>query len=269
MSGKLRKQERRDQILEELRVRPHVRVATLAEKFHVTTETIRRDLDALSAEGLVNRAYGGASARPMGVQPSVSERGQEAVLERARIGAAAAALVGQGEVIMVDAGSTTIQFARHIGSGLGGLTVITNCYPVALELDPEVARVVMCAGDYDAHEGAVFGPDTLEFLRRFHANKTFIGASGLSPEGFSDVNRNAAWVKRVMIERAEEVWLLADHTKVDAHFMEVIAPLDALTGLVTDQPPPARLQAAMDRAGVRCVVAEAVTAVRPGVEPRP
>lgn len=260
MSGKLRKDARRDRILAALRISPHVRIADLAETFEVTTETIRRDLDALSALGLVSRAHGGASARPMGVQPSHHERGSEYVEERGMIGAAAAALVAPGEVVMIDAGSTTLQLARHLNNGdlsndSLGLTVVTNCHPVAAALGKRQVRIVVCPGEFDEREAGVFGTDTVDFLRRFHANKAFIGASGIAADGFCDVNRGAAWVKRTMLERAEETWLLADHSKFGRRLLEIVASLDALTGIVVDRPPSGVLATALERQGVRVVVA--------------
>lgn len=255
MTPKLRKDERRNRIMDELRISPHVRISVLAEKYAVTTETIRRDLDALSEQGLVDRAHGGASARPMGVQPPAYERRTELVEERARIGAAAAALVQGGEVLMIDAGSTTTQLARMLAHAGLGLTVVTNCHAVATELVVADTRLVMCPGEFDGREAAVFGTDTSEFLRRFHANKTFVGASGLAADGFSDVNRSAVWIKRSMIERADEAWLLADHSKFDARLLEVVAPLSALTGIVVDRGPTGALRSAIERAGVRLVVA--------------
>lgn len=259
MTQKLRKEERRSRILDQLRISPHVRISVLAESYGVTTETIRRDLDALSEQGLVDRAYGGASARPMGVQPPAHERQTELVEERARIGAAAAALVERGEVLMIDAGSTTTQLARMLAHAALGLTVVTNCHAVAAELGVTGTRLVMCPGEFDGREAAVYGPDTNEFLRRFHANKTFIGASGLSVDGFSDVNRSAVWVKRAMIERADEAWLLVDHSKFDARLLEVVAPLGALAGIVVDEEPSGALVAAVNRADVRLLVAPATT----------
>lgn len=257
MSRKVRKEQRRDRILDELRVSPHVRISLLAEKHDVTTETIRRDLDALSEMGLVARAYGGASARPMGLQPSAYDRGHEHVEERERIGVAAVTLLVPGEVVMIDAGSTTVQFARNlVAESLAlTLTVVTNCYPVGSEIAAGNGRPVMCPGEFDGREAAVFGSDTVDFLRRFHANKTFIGASGLAADGFSEVNRGAVWVKRTMIERADEAWLMVDHSKFDARMLEVIAPLNALTGIVVDREPRGALRAAIERAELRLIVA--------------
>ncbi|MEX1080845.1 MAG: DeoR/GlpR family DNA-binding transcription regulator [Halofilum sp. (in: g-proteobacteria)] len=257
MSRKLRMEERRERILDDLRLSPHVRISVLADKHDVTTETIRRDLDALSELGLVARAYGGASARPMGLQPPAYERGHEHVEERERIGTAAIPLLTPGEVVMIDAGSTTLQFARSLAAESLGLTVLTNCYPVGTELAAGNCQPVMCPGALDAREAAVFGSDTIDFLRRFHANKAFIGASGLAADGLSDVNRGAVWVKRAMIERAEEAWLMVDHSKFGARLLEVIAPLNALTGIVVDQQPDGALQAAIERAELRLIVADA------------
>src|SRR5690606_18051416 len=126
MTRKPRKEERHARILEALRHTPHLRIALLAERFKVTTETIRRVLVALSALGLVNRAHGGAVARPMGVQPSIDERERSTVHERARIAARAATLVSAGQVLMIDAGSTTAQLAWQLASSADSLTVITN-----------------------------------------------------------------------------------------------------------------------------------------------
>lgn len=255
MTRRPRKDERRAHILEALRYTPHLRIASLAERFGVTTETVRRDLDTLSAMGLVDRAHGGAVARPMGVQPSISEREQSTVNERRRIAAVAAELVSPGQVVMIDAGSTTTQLAWQLSANGDALTAITNSYPVAAALAPSVVRIIVCPGEFNGHEGGVFGQDTTEFLKRFHANIAFIGASGLSVGGITDVNREAAWVKRTMIERCETTYLLVDHTKFSVHVLEVVASLDSLDGLITDRPPPAPLEHVLKKAGVSVHIA--------------
>ncbi|MGB3289316.1 MAG: DeoR/GlpR family DNA-binding transcription regulator [Burkholderiaceae bacterium] len=255
MIRKPRKDERQARILEALRHTPHIRIALLAERFKVTTETIRRDLESLSQRGLVNRAHGGVVAQPMGVQPSIFEREQSTVDERSRIAMLAASFVSSGQVLMMDAGSTTTQLAWQLARGSEALTVITNSYPVASALTPSQCTTIVCPGEFNGHEGGVFGQDTTEFLGRFHANIAFIGASGLGAGGVMDVNRQAAWVKRTMIERCEHIYLLADHTKFDLHVLEVVAPLDALSGVITDRAPPDPLAHALREAGVACHIA--------------
>ena len=250
-----RKDSRRARILEALRYTPHLRIRSLAERFGVTTETIRRDLDALSRMGLVDRAHGGAVANPMGAQPPVAEREQWTIPERRLIAAAAAKLVLPGQVLMIDAGSTTAQLAWQLGAQGEGLTVITNSYPVAAAIAPSEARTIVCPGEFNAREAGVFGQDTTEFLERFHANTAFIGASGVSVGGITDVNRGAVWVKRTMIARCERAYLLVDHTKFSTHVLEVVAPLDVLDGIVTDQAPPEPMARLLKKAGVDVFIA--------------
>ena len=107
-TARFKKSERRRQILLELKLRPHVRISDLAARFNVSTETVRRDFDALSREGLIARAHGGASAPMQGHYPSLDERESARVEERERIGRRAAELVLEGETVMIDSGSTTI-----------------------------------------------------------------------------------------------------------------------------------------------------------------
>lgn len=254
------KKERQSRILQELQIHPHVRVATLAERFDVATETIRRDLDALGRAGLVMRQFGGASAKPMGHQPDLAQRQLGAVVGIGRIGAQAGKMVQPGEVIMIDAGSTVTRIAPYLTSDNPGQhrTILTNCYAVAHGMGEQAAidDVILCPGQFDPRENAVYGHDTVDFLRRFHANRAFIGASGLSSHGFSDVNRKAVAVKRAMMERSDETWLLVDHTKFEQRYLESIGPFSTLCGVITDQAPPENLREKLARAGVEVIVAD-------------
>src|SRR5690606_26348076 len=176
--SRLRKRDRQEQILSELRHHPHVRTSELAARFGVSTETVRRDVDALSRQGLIRRAYGGAAAAPMGAQPPFGERNLARIEERARIARAAAELVRPGEVLMIDAGSTTHQLALRLAAVGSELTILTNSLAVATALGQNKSiHVVMCPGDLLGAEAGVYGPETLEFLSRYNANRAFIGSS--------------------------------------------------------------------------------------------
>jgi DeoR/GlpR family transcriptional regulator of sugar metabolism len=135
---------------------------------------------------------------------------------------------------------------------------LTNCYAVAHGMGEQAAidDVILCPGQFDPRENAVYGHDTVDFLRRFHANRAFIGASGLSSHGFSDVNRKAVAVKRAMMERSDETWLLVDHTKFEQRYLESIGPFSTLCGVITDQAPPENLREKLARAGVEVIVAD-------------
>ena len=253
------KDQRHQRILAALATDPTVRISALAAEFGVSGETVRRDIEELSRRGEVRRTYGGASITHAGVQPELSSRERMAVAERARIGTAAAAMVEPGEVLMVDAGSTTAHFARALAARAIPVTVLTNSHAVAAELGGKPGvRVVACPGDFDAAERAAYGAETDAFLRRFNADTAVIGATGLSLEGPTDAESRASWVKRAMIDRATRRVLLADSGKFGRTSIERICGWDGLTDLVTDAPPTADLDAALLRAGVRLAVARGV-----------
>lgn len=245
------KQARQERILTELKATPALRVLELAHEFGVSTETIRRDLDSLSRDGLVSRTYGGAANAPVAEEPALNERDRAYIEERGRIARAAAGLVEPHDVLMVDSGSTTAHFARRLAADFTQITVITNGLSVATALaaTPSI-RVVLCPGDYDGHEGGVFGPETLAFLDRFTAHRCFIGCSGLSAEGPGEASSGSAWVKRKMIERSGAAILLADRSKFEQASLETVCALDALEAIVSDARAPAPLAKSIGKAGV-------------------
>ena len=261
-STKLGKSGRQERIVAELKVDAALRVSDLAERFAVTTETIRRDLDSLAARGLIARTYGGAASARSG-EPSFNERDRHRVAERRRVAECAVSLVEPGDVLMIDAGSTTTHFARRLAADGGEITVFTNSVGVATVLGSNSRiRVVLCPGDYDPHEGGVCGPETLAFLGRFHADKCFIGASGVTAEGVSDANTHAAWVKRSMIDRSERSLLLIDASKLGVCAVDRVCPLDELDDLICDARPDRQMAQALKRGGVRMHLARARTARR-------
>src|SRR5581483_10961146 len=134
---------------------------------------------------------------------------------------------------------------------LKDVTVITNSYAIAMAVanNPDM-RVISCPGAFDRHEGCVLGPDTMNFLARFHANYAVIGASGITPEGPNEAHLGAAAVKRVMLERAESRILVLDHAKFGQANLETVCPLSGIDHLVTDQTPSGDLDLALQRARI-------------------
>jgi len=254
--GRLKRGERFERIIAALRVGSSVRISDLATRFGVSTETVRRDLDELSRQGLVDRTYGGAAPAVSFHEAAVDERARERVAERRRIGACAAGLIEDGDVLMIDSGSTTVHFVQRLAAATPRITVLTNCLGVALALGPAAeTRVVLCPGDYRVQEGGVFGPETAAFLQRFRATKAIIGASGLTTEGPVELDSAATWVKRTMIERAAHRFLLIDESKLDALSIETVCPLDQIHDLVTSAAPSAALREALIAAGIAVHVA--------------
>ncbi len=253
---RLKKTDRRRQILLELKLRPHVRISELAQRFNVSTETVRRDFDALSDDGLIARAHGGASAPSQGHYPSLDERTGARIEERERIGLMAADLVQDGETVMIDSGSTTIQMARALAYRETQCTVITNSIPVAMTIGHGAPEVLLCPGEYLAAESAVIGTETLEFLSRFNVDRCMIGASGLSPEGPSETVRGFAAVKRMMLHRAAKRHLLIDSHKFGRKGLAHVGEMAEFDSVVMDERPRGELLAALEGADVEIIVAQ-------------
>ncbi len=251
------KLKRQEAILAELRASPAIRISELAAAYDLSTETIRRDLDELSERGLLSRTYGGAAGAPMLSEPPLDDRYRQNVDQRTAIAKAVGMLVQPGETLMIDAGATTIYVARRLAAELHDLTVVTTSFGVAssLALNPTLT-VRVAPGEYDPRDGGVTGPDTHAYLRRFNVAKAVIGASRLDAGGPSDSNSASVWIKRVMIECAQQVILALDHEKLEQVAFERVAPLADIDHLVTDKRPPAALLRALDKAGVEVHVAD-------------
>ena len=254
-TSRLTQHERHAQVLALLRREGTVRVATLAQRFDVTTETARRDLDHLAGSGALLRTYGGGASRSLTEEPGIGVRSQSRAAERTRVGEAAAARVDDGDALMIDSGATTSVFANALAARDLRLTVITNCLPVARVLATgSRGRVILCPGDYVSREHGVYGAEATDFIRRFKANKAFIGAGGLTAEGATDADSLSCAIKRAMMERCERSTLLVDSSKFGALQFERVCTLDAIDELVSDRAPPKRLATALARAGVRVIL---------------
>lgn len=254
---RLSKRERQDRIVTRLNATVAVRISDLAEEFDVTTETIRRDLDALAERGLLARTYGGAAMRALTEEPGIATRAQTHVAERERIALNAAQLVKSGDVIIIDAGSTTAHVAKALVQRPIEFKAITNSIGVARILGhSDTASVLLCPGDLRLTEEGVFGTETLDFFDRYHANLAFIGAGGFTVNEVSDADAAAVAVKRKIITRSERVYLVADHSKAGITQFATICPWDAFDGLITDQKPNDVLVRALADARVELRVAE-------------
>lgn len=252
-----KKEARQRAIIAELSANAAIRTFILARMFGVSSETIRRDIEELTEQRLINRTYGGATGRHVGLQPVFDERAAVAVEERRRIAARAAALVRDNDVLMIDSGSTTTLFAQALAHSGKSLTVITNSLGVLNALGAQTGlRLVMCPGEFSPRERGVYGPETIAFLSRFHVDAAYIGASGLMRDGPSDAEPDVCWVKRTMIERASKTYLLADSGKFDKRYLERVCQWEDLSGLVVNSNLPQHLATSVNEADVDVYVAE-------------
>lgn len=244
------KSSRQTKILAELDSSPSLRVAELARRLEVSTETIRRDLDELTEQGLLNRTYGGA-VRPLSSEPAVSERHHLFVEERQRIAKAALKVIGDGRVLMIGSGATTVHVARRIAVEMKNVTVITHSFGVAtvLAINPTI-KTLMLPGDYHAGEGATVGAHAVSFLAEFYADYSITGASGLAVDGPSEALIECGVVYAAMVARSAKSIVVADHSKFDAVFPSRYVPWRQIDTLVTDAPPSGDIAAALKAAEV-------------------
>jgi DeoR family transcriptional regulator, fructose operon transcriptional repressor len=247
---KQEKTERQRQILATLDGTPSLRVAELAQRLGVSTETIRRDLDAMTQAGLLNRTYGGA-VRPLGQEPAVAERQAMFVAERRRIAAATVPLLLGARVLILGSGSTLVHVAHEVAAQMHDIMVITHSFGVtaALAANPSI-KLLMLPGEYHAAEGTVLGGHTVAFLQNLHADVTVLGASGLTGEGPNDALPESAAVYAAMAARAASTIVTADHSKFNLVFTARYAAWRQVTHLVTDMAPDGPLQWGLEDEGV-------------------
>ena len=226
--------ERRDKILEVLGRDQRVLASELATSFGVSEDTIRRDLRELAEEGLLRRVYGGAVPRSP-ASPTFARRKGESTAAKATIARAAVRFLRNGQVIFLDAGTTTLEVATHLPPDLK-LTVVTNSLPIASALaDHPGARVIVLGGVLLKETLATVGAETVDAYRRVRADVCVLGVASLHPEvGLGVFYHEDAEVKRAMIASAAEVMVLAASDKLNTSAPFVAGPLSVVNRLVTD-----------------------------------
>ncbi len=228
--------ERRKTILELVRNNGAVAIKELARTVQTSEVTVRRDLRLLEGEGLLDRRHGGAVA-PGGLsrEASYSQKSHVAGDEKAAIGERAAAFVNEGDAIAVGAGSTTQAFARRL-MRFSDLTVITNSLLVAYALAPSRGvDVIVTGGSLRGSIFALVGSAAEHSLDGVRTSKVFISGNGLSVErGLSTPNLLVAGVDRALVNTAEEVFVLADDSKIGLETMVQTVPVSRMDHLITN-----------------------------------
>ncbi|MFF4404005.1 DeoR/GlpR family DNA-binding transcription regulator [Streptomyces sp. NPDC001404] len=231
--------ERRQLILEMVRANGAVSLRELARVVQTSEVTVRRDVRALEAEGLLDRRHGGA-VLPGGFtrESGFPQKSHLATAEKTAIADLAASFVEEGEAVVVGAGTTTQELARRLAR-VPGLTVVTNSLLVAQALaHANRVEVVMTGGTLRGSNYALVGSGAEQSLQGLRVSRAFLSGSGLTAErGLSTSNMLSASVDRALVQAAAEVVVLADHTKLGTDTMFQTVPTDVITRLVTDEPP--------------------------------
>lgn len=230
----MRASERRE-LIAEWAVSDGVNVEELSRRLGVSVSTIRRDLALLTRKGRLTRTYGGAIGFPH-PEPSLHQRELVARAAKDAIGRAAAALVGPGETVLVDAGTTAGRLAYHLRD-MRDLTVVTNgLTAVNMLADADGVTVFVLGGQLRHISQGVIGPFADVMLRHFTATRAFLGADGVvAGRGICEAEPAQCALKEQMARHADEVYVLTDAAKLGRAPFHFWAPLDRPWTLVTDE----------------------------------
>lgn len=229
-------EERRTQILQIVRSEGRAKVNELANRFSTSAVTIRNDLNELHQRGVVLRSHGGAVLPETILRESpVHERLKSHSEEKRRIGAIAASLIHDGETIILDSGTTTLEIARQI-KNKQGLQVITNGVNVAAELlDARGVQIFIVGGTVRGDSASIIGRSAEELFEQFSADKLFLSGAGCDPDfGVSGANLDETMVNRAMLRISREIILVADASKFSKRSMARIAPFSEIDTVISD-----------------------------------
>ena len=249
--------KRKNEILQELYKSKKVLVDDLAKMLHVSPITIRRDLDEFQAEGIVERFYGGAALVEGALSADPSERsdGDVAQLCKERIAKEAAGLVQEGDTLFLNSSSTALLILKYLKGRQ--VTVITNNgKAMQMDIDPQI-ELVLTGGEVNWYKKSMVGDFALQMLRKLRADKCFLGISGINEDGeITTAVLQETMINSLMIEQTKDmVVVLADHSKIGSQNNFVIARLNQITHLITDEKADPKLLSALKRQNVTILTA--------------
>jgi DeoR family transcriptional regulator, aga operon transcriptional repressor len=230
-------EERRRAILDILNRDGRVFVKELSNQFQTSQVTIRKDLESLHEQNHLHRTHGGALPCREGAleDPTLREKEQFHREEKLHIAAAAARMVNEGQVIILDSGTTTTAIARALRV-FKNLTVVTNAVNIAAELAGTPIEVILTGGTLRKNSFSLVGPIAEETLRHLNADILFLGVDGFDVHhGLSTPNLLESKVNRVMVEVAKRTVVVCDASKFGRRSLSLIVPTSAVQQVITDK----------------------------------
>ena len=225
---------RRMEIFNLLQKNKAVEVSELARYFNVSTMTIRRDLEMLEKQGLVTKNYGGAQLnQTAALEPSFTLKQKTQMNCKTAIAKEAARFVQDGDSILIDCGTTTLQLCRFIQDKR---ITVTNSWPVVsyLQANPKI-KLILAPGIYSSTSNGVISAMTIDFFHQFQADKVFIGSQGFDlKEGASVPDIEDCQVKRALLKSGRKKFLMIDHEKFNTHYLCKHASANEFDGIITD-----------------------------------
>lgn len=227
-------ENRRRQLLDLVNRRGFATLDELTKTLGVSESTVRRDLEALDLAGIVKRTHGGAvcSSEVRGM-PAFDERETAQAPEKRAIGTTAAALVADGDTVLLDGGTTTLEVARALAGR--PLQIVTNSLPIAVLIAASKETDLILIGGYVyPRTGVAMGPLAVQSLQGIRVHKLIMGAGGIMPEGVFNSNSLLVETERQMMQCAQEIVLVADRTKFGRLALSRLCGLDEIHALVVD-----------------------------------
>lgn len=257
-------QQRLNLVLELVSERGSVSITDISEQLGVSTATVRRDLNTLAEQRLVTRTHGGATSLGSGYELPLQYKIARQAEAKKAIARAVAELIGPGESVGLNGGTTTTEVARELGRSerlrkaeAPGVTIVTNALNIAYELSVrEHVKIVVTGGVPRRQSYELVGPLVGATLSEFSLDTAVLGVDGLSAAfGATTVHEGEAEVSRRIGATARRVIVAADATKIGRATFARICPLADIDVLVTDQPVAPETAAEFATAGVQIVVA--------------
>ena len=248
-------EERRQRVLDLVSQRGFIALAELAQVINVSESTLRRDLDYWDQQGLLKRTHGGAIFTGDGAAlPALEERSSSQLDEKREIAKAAAARIRDGDALLLDGGTTTLEVARLLVGR--PLQIVTNSLPIAnLFASNRETDLVILGGYVYPKTGVALGPLTVRMMEDIHVHQTILSVAGITAKGLFNSNLLLAEVERQMMACADEVVVVADHTKIGRQSLAFLCELSAVDTLIVDSRVTPAQRELIDRAEARLIIA--------------
>lgn len=258
MSKALIPAQRRERIQEYLAIHKIARITDLCDVLETSDATVRRDLEWLEKEGIIERTHGGAMfSQRLNLEQEYKMRALRHTDEKRRIGALAASLIEDGDIVFINSGTTTTQVIRHIRPD-ADVTIITNNVIATLESGDASFEILLLGGSFQPKSNSIAGRFAVKNLSQVYANKAFIGVDGVSLKYGCTVPANAeAEVVHLMCERTHgPVTVVADCSKWGVVSNFEVAAIGQIHRLVTDDGLDAGARASLAARSVEILIAE-------------
>jgi DeoR/GlpR family transcriptional regulator of sugar metabolism len=248
-------EERRQKVLDLVSEKGFVALAHLAETLEASESTIRRDLDYWDQQGILKRTHGGAVfLTEQSTLPALEERASRQIEEKKAIAKAAAARIRDGDAVLLDGGTTTLEVARLLVGR--PLQIVTNSLPIAnLFASSRETDLVMLGGYVFPRTGVALGPLTVRMMEDLHVQQTILSIGGITSKGLFNSNLLLVETERQMMRCADEVVVGADHTKIGRQALAFLCELSAIDTLIVDNGLAQAQRDLVNQAGVRLIVA--------------